>query len=64
MPATVLREGPFRQATIDALPNGERPSANHLYWPQLDLDLSVRSIRQPADFPLMSRRPASPTDPM
>ncbi len=45
----------FRQATIDALTQVERPSPDHLYWPQLDVDLSVRSIRSPADFPLVSR---------
>jgi hypothetical protein len=33
----------------------ERPSADHLYWPQLDIDLSVHSIRDPAAFPLISR---------
>ena len=47
----------FRQATIDALTQVERPSPDHLYWPQLDVDLSVRSIRSPADFPLVSRAP-------
>jgi hypothetical protein len=33
----------------------ERPSPDHLYWPLLDVDLSVRSIRSPADFPLISK---------
>lgn len=31
-----------------------RPSADHLYWPSLDIDLSVASIRDPAAFPLIS----------
>ncbi|WP_295991787.1 DUF2442 domain-containing protein [Rugamonas sp.] len=30
------------------------PSADHLYWPSLDIDLSVASIRDPAAFPLVS----------
>jgi len=30
------------------------PSADHLYWPTLDIDLSVASIRDPAAFPLVS----------
>ena len=47
----------FRQATIDAYTQVERPSPDHLDWPQLDVDLSVRSIRSPADFPLVSRAP-------
>ena len=45
----------FRQAAIDALTNVEWPSPDHLYGPALDVDLSVRSIRRPADFPMLSR---------
>ena len=44
----------FRKATIEQISAVERPSENHLYWPQLHVDLSVESIRQPAAFPLMS----------
>ncbi|MBL0939150.1 MAG: DUF2442 domain-containing protein [Gemmatimonadaceae bacterium] len=51
----------FRQATIDALTQVEWPSPDHLYWPQLDVDLSVQSIRSPSDFPLLAR-PDSETD--
>jgi len=51
----------FRQATIAALNEVERPSADHLYWPQLDVDLSVRSIRTPAAFPLVSMVPSGPS---
>lgn len=45
----------FRQATIDQLCTVEWPSADHLYWPRLDVDLSVASIRDPAAFPLLAR---------
>jgi len=45
----------FRQATIDSLTQVEWPSPDHLYWPQLDVDLSIRSIRSPAAFPLLSK---------
>ena len=45
----------FRQATIEQLSAVEWPSANHLYWPQLDVDLSVESIRNPQAFPRVSR---------
>lgn len=45
----------FRHATIDSLTTIERPSADHLYWPRLDLDLSVESIDHPERFPLVSR---------
>jgi len=44
----------FKKATIEELLSVERPSDNHLYWPQLDVDLSVDSIRDPAAFPLVS----------
>jgi len=43
----------FTKATIEQLLCVERPSENHLYWPQLDLDLSVDSIRDPGAFPLI-----------
>jgi hypothetical protein len=51
----------FRRATIDALMRVEWPSVDHLYWPALDVDLSVRSIRDPAAFPLVSAASRSET---
>ncbi len=45
----------FRKATIDQVSHVERPTKDHLYWPELDIDLSVESIRKPDAFPLMSR---------
>jgi hypothetical protein len=45
----------FRSATIDQLTTIERPAAEHLYWPLLDIDLALASIRDPAAFPLVSR---------
>jgi len=42
----------FRHATIGCISSVLRPTADHLYWDQLDIDLSVRSIRDPAAFPL------------
>jgi hypothetical protein len=44
----------FRKATIDQVSHVERPTKDHLYWPELDIDLSVESIRKPAAFPLVS----------
>jgi len=46
----------FKQATIEQLSAVEWPTADHLYWPHLDVDLSVSSIRAPDDFPLMSQQ--------
>jgi Protein of unknown function (DUF2442) len=48
----------FKSATIEQLSVVERPTENHLHWPQLDIDLSVESIRTPGAFPLVSN-PAS-----
>ena len=44
----------FRQATIDQVSNVEWPTPDHLYWPGLDIDLSVQSLRDPGAFPLVS----------
>ena len=45
----------FKQATVEQITRVDRPTANHLYWPALDIDLAVESIRRPQDFPLVSR---------
>ncbi len=45
----------FRQATIEQLMDVQLPGSDHLYWPQLDIDLSIASIRNPAAFPLMAK---------
>lgn len=44
----------FRSATIEQISDLQRPTEDHLYWPQLDVDLSIQSIRDPARFPLRS----------
>jgi hypothetical protein len=44
----------FRDASIGKILQVELPSSNHLYWPELDIDLSVESIRHPEQFPLVS----------
>ena len=45
----------FKAATIQQILNVLRPSADHLYWPDLDIDLSVESIRHPEKFPLQAK---------
>ena len=45
----------FKRATIEQLMHVEWPSQNHLYWPELDIDLSVESIRHPEVFPLVAK---------
>lgn len=44
----------FRKATIEQLTDVQRPTENHLYWPQLDIGLTVDSLRNPFAFPLIS----------
>ena len=45
----------FKKATVNELTTVEWPSPNHLYWPLLDVDLAVDSIRQPSLYPLVSK---------
>ncbi|KAB2922744.1 MAG: DUF2442 domain-containing protein [Candidatus Contendobacter sp.] len=45
----------FQDAAVRKILNVEIPSPNHLYWPELDVDLAVESIRHPERFPLVSK---------
>ena len=45
----------FKKATIEQLSQVEWPTPDHVYWPLLDIDLSVASIRDPAAFPLLAK---------
>ena len=45
----------FKDAPIAKLTNVEHPQPHHLYWPDLDVDLAVESIRHPDKFPLVAR---------
>ena len=45
----------FRNATRAQLADVQWPAPNHLYWPQLDTDVSVESIRDPKAFPLVAK---------
>lgn len=45
----------FKKATIEQLSDVQWPTENHLYWPQLDIDLSIESIRNPSAFPLVAK---------
>jgi hypothetical protein len=45
----------FREASIAQITKVERPSANHLRWPALDIDLAVDSLVRPDAYPLISR---------
>ncbi len=44
----------FQNVAVGKILNVELSSSNHLYWPELDIDLAVESIRHPERFPLVS----------
>jgi hypothetical protein len=51
-----FREFPwFERASISAILNVELLQPHHLYWPDLDIDLTVESIEHPERFPLVAR---------
>ena len=45
----------FKDVAVGKILRVELPSPNHLYWPELDIDLAVESIRHPERFPLVSK---------
>ncbi len=50
----------FKEAPVSAILNVEQPHPHHLYWPDLDIDLDVESIRHPERFPLISKESRPP----
>ena len=44
----------FKSAPVSAIHNVELLNEQHLYWPDLDLDLAVESIEHPDRFPLVA----------
>ncbi len=51
-----FREFPwFAEAPVSKIVNVLRPQEDHLYWPDLDVDLAVESIEHPERFPLVWR---------
>jgi hypothetical protein len=45
----------FETAALEAIFHVERPQPQHLYWPKLDVDLTLESIRHPERYPLVSK---------
>ena len=43
----------FRQAKLDDILNVELFANHHLYWPALDIDLTIDIINNPDKFPLV-----------
>jgi len=45
----------FEAAPVSAILKVEMPGPEHLYWPDLDVDLAAESIRCPEKYPLVSK---------
>jgi len=45
----------FHDAPVGAILKVKRPQPYHLYWPDLDVDLSLDSIENPDRYPLKSK---------
>ncbi|MBI4962308.1 MAG: DUF2442 domain-containing protein [Desulfomonile tiedjei] len=51
-----LEEFPwFKDAPLQAILTVQRQGPEHLHWPDLDVDLTLDSIRHPQKYPLMSK---------
>jgi len=51
----------FQDAPIGKVVHVELPAAQHLYWPELDVDLEVDSVLYPERYPLVSRVHSPPS---
>ena len=45
----------FKEVPIGNILQVEQPTPGHLYWPDLDVDLSIESIEHPERFPLKAK---------
>lgn len=48
----------FSDASVRTITHVERPQSHHLYWPELDVDLTVDSIEHPERYPRRDARGA------
>lgn len=46
----------FADARVSSILKVERPQPEHLYWPELDVDLSMASVRNPEKYSLVSKQ--------
>ncbi|NLI76596.1 MAG: DUF2442 domain-containing protein [Candidatus Riflebacteria bacterium] len=47
----------FRNQTIGAVQNVQVLHGDHLYWPELDIDLELDNLVNPEKYPLKSKVP-------
>ena len=45
----------FQDAPVSKIVNVEEPTPGHFYWPDLDVDIGLRTIEHPDRFPLKAR---------
>ena len=45
----------FQKALVLSILNVELKGEEQLYWPELDIDLTLDSIRRPENYPLVSK---------
>lgn len=50
----------FEASPVYAVLRVELVSPDHLYWPELDVDLHVDSLEHPERFPLVAKTPSPP----
>ena len=53
----------FESAPLKDVLHVELPQPDHLWWPELDVDLHVDSLEHPERYPLRAAVPAQPKSP-
>ena len=48
----------FKDVPVRKILNVQEPTLGHFYWPDLDVDLGVETIRHPDRFPLRAQHDA------
>ena len=51
----------FKNATVAAIYSVNEPHPGHIYWPHLDVDLHIDSLKNPAAFPLVAKPSSAKT---
>ena len=54
----------FKDAPVASIFHVEEPSPNHFHWPDLDVDLGMRTIEDPQSFPLVANHMNALKQPM
>lgn len=45
----------FKNQTVESITNVKEQSPDHFYWPDIDVDLTLESIKHPERFPLKAK---------